>query len=197
MIYLVRALRKKLYKIGWALNEPLRRLSDLQTPCPYDLEMLCISNGPEELEKRIHKDLAKYRVMVSGKEYFEITFNDLWAEWLEAKYGTEYDLGTQSINIPSDRLKSRMKETFDLDQFLAENYEYGEESQFSIDVGLETSQIYADLMAYMRKADMDTALIMTTTRKQLLGALKRHPCGRKTFDNRHYFNLTRSTNFLA
>ena len=197
MIYLVKALRKQLFKIGWALNEPLRRLSDLQTPCPYDLEMLTISNGDKDLESLIHADFAKYRVMVSGKEFFEFTFNDLWIELLQAKYGHLLDLDTQSINIPSDRLKSRMKETFDLDLFLAENYEYGEENQFSIDVGLETSQLYGDLMAYMRKADIDQSLIMTTTRKQLLGALKRHPCGRKTFDNRHYFNLTRSTHFLA
>jgi hypothetical protein len=58
-------------KIGKA-NNPEKRIKELQTGCPEDLELKLIIEGNEEKERKIHKVLEKYRIR---GEWFYIDFD--------------------------------------------------------------------------------------------------------------------------
>ena len=48
-------------KIGWCLNDPMRRLSELQTGCPEPLTLLACFPGALEEEKRLHRTFAELK----------------------------------------------------------------------------------------------------------------------------------------
>jgi hypothetical protein len=191
MIYLFKATKKNLYKIGEVLNDPARRLSDVQTSSPYDLELIVLADGDKEHEKKMHKLFEEYRVQRAGTEWFEFTVAELYKIILKLMFGDTWPI--KNVFWPSDRLKKRMKQTFNLDEFLMENYQFSVENQFSTDEGLERSQIHDDILIYMKKAEFDDNEIVNMTRKKVIEALKRHPCGKKELGGKHYYNMQRDS----
>ena len=58
MIYFIKANDR--IKIGYA-TDPIKRLSSIQTSCPYKLEVILIIDGNYEKESEIHKEFVALR----------------------------------------------------------------------------------------------------------------------------------------
>ena len=59
-VYFIQDKMSNMIKIGKA-NDVEKRLKQLQTSCPYELELLSYIPGDESLEKDIHKKFSEYR----------------------------------------------------------------------------------------------------------------------------------------
>lgn len=70
-------MKKKIYvitngkhiKVGISKN-PLKRLKSLKTASPTPLKILMLFDGDQKLEKKIHKQLARFRTYGGGQEWF-------------------------------------------------------------------------------------------------------------------------------
>lgn len=195
MIYYIKAVKKPLWKIGYVINDPARRLSDIQTAVPYDVELIALLDGTKDDEKRIHNDYEEYKRKVAGTEWFELTEMEYIKLLTRFQFGA--DRAVREIYMPSDRLKSRMKMTFNIDDFFLENYNFSEENNFSVDEGLERSQLHEDVLIYMKKADFDDQEIVNMTRKKVVEALNRHPCGKKRLNGKLYYNMQRASYLIC
>jgi hypothetical protein len=61
MIYAVRAVGTEFIKFGRA-NNLARRLKELETGCPYELDVLAVADWPDGQESAIHSYLSETRV---------------------------------------------------------------------------------------------------------------------------------------
>ncbi len=73
MIYAIGTVGLGYIKFGIS-NTPSRRLDDLQTACPLDLEILATAHWPDHLERAIHKYLECHAIR---------------GEWFEDSYRTQ------------------------------------------------------------------------------------------------------------
>lgn len=48
-------------KVGWVKNDPRRRLSELQTGCPYKLKLIACAPGSPADERWAHSQLSRFR----------------------------------------------------------------------------------------------------------------------------------------
>jgi hypothetical protein len=53
-VYFITSEPDEYVKIGWALNSPLYRLSQLQTGCPQPLRLMAYTHASREEERRLH-----------------------------------------------------------------------------------------------------------------------------------------------
>lgn len=49
-------------KIGWSLHQPTRRMKELQTGCPHELDLLAWAPASLEDERRLHRVFAPLRL---------------------------------------------------------------------------------------------------------------------------------------
>ncbi|MBD2019194.1 GIY-YIG nuclease family protein [Leptolyngbya sp. FACHB-36] len=77
-VYLIRAGRGNLYKIGVAID-PTRRLAQLQTGSPHRLSLVAAKRyrDPYQRESTLHRQYRAYRVRDDG-EWFRLPF---WVAW--------------------------------------------------------------------------------------------------------------------
>ena len=74
MIYLIRAKKTDLYKIGYTNGDPEERMKSMQTGCPYELEIIETSLGGKEKEKRFHHFFKDHKTRDKG-EWFKFDSN--------------------------------------------------------------------------------------------------------------------------
>jgi len=60
-VYIFGNLEYKIIKIGYA-KDPYKRISAVQTGCPFDLEILKVFEGNLTLEKQLHDKYKKYHL---------------------------------------------------------------------------------------------------------------------------------------
>lgn len=64
-------------KIGYTKNDPSKRLKQLQTGCPYKLELLyVINNADKETESYYHRVFSSY-LNING-EWYNYSFVNKW-----------------------------------------------------------------------------------------------------------------------
>ena len=68
MIYLIRAEKTNLYKIGYTSGKVEDRVKGLQTGCPYKISVVRELMGDQAKEKRLHNVFSKFR---KKGEWFE------------------------------------------------------------------------------------------------------------------------------
>lgn len=70
-VYLLHADNSFFYKIGYSLSGIHRRLTQLQSGCPYDLVLRATRAGDVSDERRLHSYFCKYR-LYGRAEWFEV-----------------------------------------------------------------------------------------------------------------------------
>lgn len=89
---------KGIYKIGFTTKHPRTRMAELSraTSCPVPFELLAFfdSDDPQHAERRIHNELAEYRVN-SGREFFHARLEliqNIFRQWCNPDEGVFYSI---------------------------------------------------------------------------------------------------------
>jgi hypothetical protein len=104
MIYLIRAGKTNLFKIGYTSGKAKDRAKGLQTGCPHKLSVVRELIGDQEREKWLHKTFSKYRTEGEWFEFNEETLEEVYEKMVYTGQ-SEWDI----IEIESSR---DMYETF-------------------------------------------------------------------------------------
>ena len=67
-IYFAKIKNKEIIKIGYSIN-PKKRIIDMNTAMPLDIEILAVIKGSRKTEKWLHKLLQKYNIKGEWFEY--------------------------------------------------------------------------------------------------------------------------------
>lgn len=59
-VYVIGNEHMKICKIGYSVN-PHKRISAIQTGCPYPIEIIAIVKGSREMEKALHRKYVMYK----------------------------------------------------------------------------------------------------------------------------------------
>ena len=88
-IYLIVAPKMNAVKIGYTAGDPLKRLRQLQTGCPDDLQLADAGEGSPEQEALYHQTFSQWHLR--GE----------WSEWNDQIYSAFIDVREWSNGIPT------------------------------------------------------------------------------------------------
>jgi hypothetical protein len=68
-LYIMQMGRTGAIKVGRS-GDPKRRLSEIQTGCPYEVRILVIAEGQGHRERRLHQEMRRFRLRNQKGEWF-------------------------------------------------------------------------------------------------------------------------------
>ena len=80
MIYLIRAEKTNLYKIGYTAGKVESRVKGLQTGCPYKISIIRELTGDQAKEKRLHNIFSEFRKEGEWFEFNKETLDEVEKE---------------------------------------------------------------------------------------------------------------------
>lgn len=182
MIYVVRAMGTNLYKIGFTSRDDFeKRLSELQTSSPFDLEILLYIDGDQKDEKTIHDALSGFR---QKREWFEIDTDRIFLIMFSVILGRKpkYKL----LNVPSPQRKDLLKGLWTPEYFVNKYYMSDNSIEFSQHTGISLEELW---LKYVEVAGQSGYEI--PGKKDFVKAIDGLGVQKKTIDRKIYYQLHR------
>lgn len=80
-VYVIGNFKYKFFKVGFSID-PYKRLTSIQTGCPFQVSIILIINATMNYEKKLH---YKFRRDSTVGEWFKYKKNGVFANWLDSK----------------------------------------------------------------------------------------------------------------